>query len=136
MKYIYCFTNKINNKQYIGSTINDPTVRYKQHIYNAQNKNNIIRYNYPLYQAFRKYGLDNFTFEILEELNCSYKELLEIEHNYIIKYNCLSPNGYNQTTDTEHPLNDPETYKKVSKTKRNLAKEIVEIDSNNNIINK
>ena len=33
-KTIYCFTNLINNKKYIGSTIQDPKIRYKQHLYN------------------------------------------------------------------------------------------------------
>ena len=28
MNYIYCFTNLINQKKYIGSTINKPNIRY------------------------------------------------------------------------------------------------------------
>lgn len=58
----------------------------------------------------------------------------EIEHQYLIKNNVLVPNGYNQTLDTHHPRNDPETYKKMSETKRNNAKRVAEIDKNNKIL--
>ena len=64
MNYIYCFTNLINNKKYIGSTTQNPNIRFNQHIYNATHEN-AHQYNYPLYSAMRKYGLKNFTFEIL-----------------------------------------------------------------------
>lgn len=52
---VYKITNKINNKCYIGSSIRTEK-RWKQHI-NASNNLNSPHYNYPLYQAFRKYGL-------------------------------------------------------------------------------
>ena len=70
MNYIYCFTNLINNKKYIGSTISEINIRYNQHMYNAFNKNS-DKYNYPLYCAIRKYGINNFKFEILEQKVCS-----------------------------------------------------------------
>ena len=54
---IYCITNKINNKQYIDSTINKPNIRFNQHKCAAYNEKNLIKYQYPLYQAFRKSGL-------------------------------------------------------------------------------
>lgn len=132
--YIYCSTNLINNKKYIGSTINEPKRRFNQHIYNATHKNN-PKYNYPLYSAIRKYGINNFKFEILEEKECSEQEIREIEQRYIIKMNSLSPNGYNQTINTEHPINDANTYQKIRETKRNKAKCVAEIDKNFNIIN-
>ena len=43
------------------------------------------------------------------------EEIRKIQHDYILKYNCIAPNGYNQTQDTNHPLNDPNTYKKIKK---------------------
>ena len=133
MNSIYCFTNLINNKKYIGSTTNKPNIRYNQHIYHAFNKNS-DKYMYPLYCAIRKYGIENFTFSILKEIECSEKEIRKIEKEYIIKYNTLSPNGYNQTKNTEHPINDPATYKKISETKREQANNVAEVDNNYNII--
>lgn len=51
-------------------------------------------YNYPLYRAFRKYGLENFSFEVLEE--CPLEELNEKEIKYISEYKSDSPSfGYN-----------------------------------------
>jgi hypothetical protein len=45
-------------------------------------------------QDFRKYGIENFSFEILELIENT-QEMIEKEHNYIIQYNCIIPNGYN-----------------------------------------
>ena len=131
---IYCFTNKVNNKKYIGSTIVAPRIRYNQHLYNATHEGT-HQYNYPLYQAIRKYGIENFDFEVIEQfLECSEKKLRKKEQEYIIKFNTLSPNGYNQTLDTEHPINAKESYEKMSNTKRELAKRVAEVDKDNNII--
>ena len=133
MSYIYCFTNLINNKKYIGSTIQNPNIRFNQHIYNATHEN-AHQYNYPLYSAMRKYGLKNFTFEILYEENCSEETIRKIEKEYIIKYNTLSPNGYNQTLNTEHPLKDFTSYKKMSETKRDNSNCVAMVDNNYQIL--
>lgn len=86
---IYKITNLVNNKSYIGQSI-DIDRRFKSHKnYPLENS------NYPLYRAFRKYGIDNFSFEVLEE--CSIKELDEKEIYYIKHYDTYN-NGYNQTT--------------------------------------
>lgn len=133
MNYIYCFTNLINNKKYIGSTIQQPNIRYNQHIYCAFHEES-GRYEYPLYCAIRKYGKENFKYEILFSKECNEEEIRQIEKEYILKFNTLCPNGYNQTSNTKHPLNDIESYKKMSETKRNNAREIAEIDENKNKI--
>lgn len=130
---VYCFRNRINNKLYIGSTINDPAKRFSQHLYTAQHEGS-SKYYYPLYQAIRKYGIKNFDFFILHEEECSEKKIREIEADYIKKYNTVSPFGYNQTYDTQHPIHTKQVYKKVSQTKRNKAKRVVEIDTENNIL--
>ena len=130
---IYCFTNLINGKRYIGSTIVEPNRRYNQHMYNATHENT-HQYNYPLYEAIRKYGKENFDFKVLYQEECEEEHIRELEREYILRFNTLSPNGYNQIDNTEHPINAMESYKKMSETKRNNAKKVAQIDDNNNII--
>ena len=80
---IYKITNLINGKMYIGQA-QDIYKRWYAHKYSAFKKDN-KRYNVILYRAIRKYGLENFEFEILEE--CCVGELNEKEIYYINKYN-------------------------------------------------
>ena len=89
---IYKYQNLINNKIYIGQTI-DIKQRIREHRYEAFNYN---RDNCIFHKALRKYGEDNFSFEILEE--CSKKELNEKEKYWINYYNSEIPNGYNMTS--------------------------------------
>lgn len=133
MNYIYCFTNLINQKKYIGSTINKPNIRYNQHLYNAFHSDT-EKYYYPLYQAIRKYGIENFSYETILETDCSEQELRKIEKYYIHQYNTILPNGYNQTDNTEHPINAIESYQKMSNTKRENAKQVALVDDNNSIL--
>lgn len=84
---IYKITNQINQKCYIGQSINIES-RWVHH------KNYNKKYSkYPLYLAFKKYGINNFSFEIIEE--CLPEELDEKEQFYIKYYNSYK-NGYNQ----------------------------------------
>jgi group I intron endonuclease len=89
---IYKITNKINGKSYIGQSVNIQR-RFNAHKSAAFNLNNRL-YNSPLYRAIRKYGVENFNFEILEE--CKKEELNDKEIFYINKYETHSKNGYNQ----------------------------------------
>lgn len=57
---IYKITNLINNKIYIGQTIRDLKVRFKQHCYR-----NGCAY---LHNALLKYGKANFKIELIEEV--------------------------------------------------------------------
>ena len=88
---IYKITNLINNKCYIGQSINILD-RWRHHKSSAFNKND-YRYEYPLYRAFRKYGLENFSFEIIEE--CLQSDLDKKEEYYINLFNAIDY-GYNQ----------------------------------------
>lgn len=63
---VYKFTNKINGKAYIGQSV-DIFQRVKDHEHRAfTNYLSNREYNKSFYRALRKYGMENFDFEILE----------------------------------------------------------------------
>ena len=64
MAYIYQITNDINNKIYIGKTEFSIEKRFKEHCHDAFQKHCEKR---PLYSAIRKYGIEHFHIELLEE---------------------------------------------------------------------
>lgn len=83
---IYKITNKVNGKSYIGQTRYTIEFRWKQH---QHKKDNTYFHN-----AIRKYGIENFTIEVLEE--CDIKDLSSREIFYIAKFDTFA-NGYNLT---------------------------------------
>ena len=91
---IYKITNKVNNKCYIGQSTNIERRWVDHQVPSVWNNPRSESYNYPLYIAFRKYNLNNFTFEIIEE--CLPEELNEKEVYWIKYYNSYLQ-GYNQT---------------------------------------
>lgn len=90
MGYIYKITNKINNKVYIGQTITTVEHRWKGHL-QAWKGN---RHCQALYDAFDKYGIDNFIVETIEK--CDIEELDDREKYWIQYYDSYN-NGYNLT---------------------------------------
>lgn len=94
MGHIYCFTNKINNKKYVGQTINDNNVRYNQHMFSAKHESD-SQYNTPIHSAIRKWGIENFDYKILAYDIEDIDILNMLEQYYIDLYNCQVPNGYN-----------------------------------------
>lgn len=93
MQGIYKITNLVNNKVYIGKT-NNSERRWADHQRLAFTLNH-KEYEKALYKAMRKYGLDNFIFEIIEELK-DYSISEEREQYWINYYNSYN-NGYNET---------------------------------------
>lgn len=128
MLVVYKITNKINQKCYIGSSINDWT-RIQEHKNTAFNEK-APHYNYPLYKAMRKYGLENFSFEILKKKFQSIEEMENYEQKMIIFYDSKN-NGYNQTEYTHCALRDPELKKEYLKS---ISQKCAMVDSNQNII--
>lgn len=92
---IYKITNKTNNKCYIGQTIKIAEERWKEHQSHAFGKHpNDI--NKTLYRAIRKYGIENFTFEVLQDNIETFEQLDKAEIYWIDFYNSFIK-GYNET---------------------------------------
>lgn len=89
---IYKITNIISNTSYIGQATNIAS-RIYQHL-RSSISDKTSDYEYPLHRAIRKYGVDNFTLEILEE--CPQDQLNDREMFWIAFYDTFK-NGYNQT---------------------------------------
>lgn len=110
---IYKIQNCINQKVYIGQSV-DIKRRWKSHrtSFNTQ--------DYPIYRAMRKYGLDNFSFEIVEE--CDKSQLNEREIYWISYYQSNNPDfGYNLTKGGQYgcpiKLNDEDVYQIIKMLK-------------------
>ena len=92
MAQIYKITNLINQKVYIGETVRDIRRRWNEHKHEAQRPGH--GFSYPIHLAMRKYGINNFTIEILE--HCPDEIRYERESYYIQLYNSTDrKKGYN-----------------------------------------
>lgn len=125
MGYIYKIKNKIDNKIYIGQTIQDLEDRWRDHL----NKHSNCRY---LKSAFKKYGVDNFEFQLvcITFDNC----LDDMEIKYIEHYNCLVPNGYNLRLGGNSGKHNEETKRKIAGTLLK-NKKVVQFDIQGNRLN-
>lgn len=103
---IYKITNTLNGKVYIGKSINIEA-RFRSHKWALRQENNKDRKaNTLLFYAVKKHGIENFTFEIIEELTISIsikdrEYLSEREIYYIDLFECCSRDkGYNLRRDS------------------------------------
>lgn len=85
---IYKITNNITNEVYIGQSVNIKR-RWQEHLLHGRKQD---CKNSELYNAMRTYGIENFSFEIIEE--CRKEKLNEREKYYIAYYDSYN-NGYN-----------------------------------------
>ncbi len=98
MGYVYKITNNINGKVYIGiTTYVNPIDRFTKHL--ADYKTAKLLSKRPLYEAFEKYGVENFSFVVIEEVD---NALLGLRETYWITYynsyiKFKNSNGYNAT---------------------------------------
>lgn len=129
MTYIYKFTNKINGHCYIGQT-NNLQKRYNGHKSEAFNEK-ASGYWLPFHCAIRKYGIENFNYEILEEIadGESQKFIDEREKYFIAYYHSLKDeNGYNVTIGGEGCPKPPLSYEeKLERSKLFTKEEIQDI---------
>ena len=94
---IYKYQNKLNGKVYIGQSIDIERRQYnhKSSAYNEKAND----YNSQFHQAIRKYGLENFDFEIIAELTPEEytRQTLNQLEIFFIRYYDSFKNGYNAT---------------------------------------
>lgn len=97
MGYIYKVSNIVNNKVYIGKTIETINTRWTRHKWEAFDVSSPL-YNIHFYRAIRKYGIENFKIEIIEE--ATNDKLTEREKYWIKQFNSYN-DGYNSTLGGE-----------------------------------
>ena len=99
--FVYRWINKLNNKEYLGSTANA-----KRRLLKYYDLSSLKLANMPIYKAILKHGHSNFIFEIIEY--CEQNMVLEREQYYLdnfdFDYNILekadSILGYKHTEET------------------------------------
>lgn len=110
---IYKITNTVNEKSYIGSSIDLNSREYKHFwMLRRGSHDNIF-----LQRSFDKYGEGNFTFDIVEQ--CEENLLIDRENHFITSYNSNnSEYGYNLATVNEFRRNNfnEGVKKQISKT--------------------
>lgn len=89
---IYLITNKINGMKYVGCTSQSLTRRYSQHKCDAKRCSDL------LHSDMRKFGLHNFSIQLIED-NIESEKAEMLERQYIQQYDTyyLNGKGYNMT---------------------------------------
>jgi group I intron endonuclease len=120
MKYFtYKITNTINGKRYCGWTNKPIEKRFDVHVHNASKGSKLLLHN-----AIRKYGVENFTTEIVNVF-LSKCEALDDEKLLIAEQqtnHCRHPNkGYNMTDGGEGTAGLPRNKNQSDASKRNIV---------------
>lgn len=119
---IYLIRNKVNNKCYIGQTIekNGFKGRYSRSgkgIERVYRFHKATKENEHLLRSIEKYGLE--AFEVDEQFDIAYskEELDKLEDLYIVAYDCIN-NGYNNKRGGANGLHSDETKRKLSEVRK------------------
>jgi group I intron endonuclease len=113
---IYKITNNINGKVYIGQTVKSLKERFEKHCWRTTN-NDLYHFNMAIKKAIRKYGKENFTIELIEEVETSKLDEREV---YWISYYDSYNKGYNCTLGGQNGATRP------TKLKWSVENEIIE----------
>lgn len=106
---IYKIVNKINNKIYIGQTIRSLEDRWYYHTYDALT----VKCSTKIGRAIRKYGVNSFTVETIEET-----EELDKREMYWIAFYVSDKKGYNIKSGGSGGPHANSTKTKIAKANR------------------
>jgi group I intron endonuclease len=87
--YIYKFTHINTGRSYVGQTIQNPNQRRLEHIADSRHTPR----EYHFHNALRKYGIDSFIFEVIDQAS-SIEELNSLEEKYVEQFDSIN-NGFN-----------------------------------------
>jgi group I intron endonuclease len=109
---IYKITNHINNKVYIGQTIQtNPKMRWYSHQADARKGKKS-----HLYDSMRKHGVENFVWEVIAQAE-SIEELNKLEANWLAHYRILGE-VYNNREAGNNKLHSEESIEKMRRAKK------------------
>jgi group I intron endonuclease len=112
---IYKVVNRINGKIYIGFDSDWPN-RLIYHYYNSRSKSK----NYYIYRAIRKYGWENFSFDLIYQSKDREYALKIMEPFFIKEYNSFE-NGYNMTSGGEGTFGKKQSLENKTKQSRLIS---------------
>ena len=115
---IYKATNTINGKSYIGFDSNWPS---RQGVHKSSSNKSTFHFH----RALKKYGFDNFSWEVLYQSDDKDHTLKTMESYFIRLYNTFLGEGYNMTFGGEGFTGNhsEETRRKLSLSRQNMSPE-------------
>ena len=128
MQYIYKISNIFNEKVYIGRT-NNFERRIKEHFSDYKNRHG---YHPKLHNAFDKYGIENFIFEIIFQEDISIEDICLKEDYYRNYYNAFYDGYCSMNSSDGQPEGEENCNNKLSK--ENVLKIIEKLKNTNDTI--
>jgi predicted GIY-YIG superfamily endonuclease len=121
MSGVYIIKNIVNNKVYVGSSV-DILTRFGNH---KSELNRGKHHNKRLLASYVKYGGASFKFEPVEL--CEIEQLAEREKYWMDKFESIK-NGYNIAIDTECP------FRGLPKSKESIYKRLLKVRKNRRFV--
>lgn len=116
---IYCHTNRVNGKRYVGQTKATMQQRWSSHKSSALAANGRRDCRY-FHAAIRKHGPERFSHRVLIEVR-SRRKANDAERLWIRRLNCLTPKGYNIEAGGRACSRSEITRRKIRETKARMS---------------
>jgi group I intron endonuclease len=111
--HIYKWTHTESNRCYIGQSIQAPNQRRLEHINDSKH----CKKTYHFHNALRRYGVEAFTWEVIDTTATSLDELNNLEEKYVEMYDSIN-NGFNIRQPGKNKLHSEESKKRMSEAQK------------------